>query len=73
MDTAFELGTADRFGGLLLRKEQLLRPNAHFQQIHPSEAAEVDARLLEARLKAEAKAKADAEIKARAAAAPDLR
>ena len=73
MDTAFELGTADRFEGLLLRKEQLVRPNAHFQQIHPSEAAEVDARLLEARLKAEAKAKADAEVKARAAAAPDLR
>jgi NADH-quinone oxidoreductase subunit I len=70
MDTAFELSTADRFEGLLLRKEQLVKPNEHFQQIHPTDAAEVDARLQDARLKAEAKAKADAEAKARTAAAP---
>ena len=60
MDTAFELSTADRFEGLLLHKEQLVKPNEHFQKIHPAEAAEVDARLLDARLKAEAKARATA-------------
>jgi NADH-quinone oxidoreductase subunit I len=57
MDTAFELSTVDRFGGLLLTKEQLARPNAHFQRIHPTDAAEVDARLAAARARAAAKAK----------------
>jgi NADH-quinone oxidoreductase subunit I len=70
MDTAFELSTADRFEGLLLRNEQLVKPNEHFQKIHPTEAAEVDARLLDAKVKADTKAKADAEAKANAAAAP---
>jgi NADH-quinone oxidoreductase subunit I len=69
MDTAFELSNADRFGSLLVHKEQLARPNAHYNKIHPTEAAEVDARLLEAKEKAEAKAKTDAEAKAKAAAA----
>jgi NADH-quinone oxidoreductase subunit I len=67
MDTEFELSTADRFGGLLMRKEQLARPNSHFHKIHPTEAAEVDARLQVEKTKAEAKAKADAEAKARTA------
>jgi NADH-quinone oxidoreductase subunit I len=61
MDTEFELSTADRFGGLLLRKEQLARPNSHFQRIHPTEASEVDARLEAARTKAAARAQAAAE------------
>ncbi len=70
MDQEFELSTADRFDALLLRKAQLTRSNAHFQKIHPRDAAEIDARRLEDRHKAEAKAKADAEAKARAAANP---
>ena len=70
MDTEFELSTADRFGGLLMNKQQLAKPNSHFQKIHPTDAAEVDARLGAEKTKAEAKAKADAEVKAKAAAAP---
>jgi NADH-quinone oxidoreductase subunit I len=45
MDIAFELGGEDRFGGLLLDKGALAKPNACYRQIHPAEAAEVDARL----------------------------
>jgi NADH-quinone oxidoreductase subunit I len=68
MDTAFEYGTTDRFGGLLLHKKELAKPNEHYQKIHPTEAAAVDAHLAEEKAKAEAKAKADAEAKAKAAA-----
>jgi len=66
MDTAFELGGTDRFAGLLLNKQQLAQPNQHYHRIHPTDAAEVDARL-QADI---AKAKAAAEAKARAAAKP---
>lgn len=45
MDTAFELAATDRFTGLLLTKAQLAKPNSYYRQIHPTEAAEVDARL----------------------------
>ncbi len=69
MNTEFELSTHDRFSGLLMNKPQLAKPNAHFQRIHPTEAAEVDARLNFEKGKVEAKAKADAEAKAKAAAA----
>jgi len=68
MDTEFELSTADRFGGLLVNRQQLARSNAHYHRIHPTEAAEVDARLAAEKTKAEAKAKADAEAKVKAAA-----
>src|SRR6266511_1497250 len=68
MDTEFELSTDDRFEGLLLRKELLAKSNAYYRKIHPSEAAEVDARLAAEKAKVEAKAKADAEAKAKAAA-----
>jgi NADH-quinone oxidoreductase subunit I len=67
MDTEFELSTHDRFRSLLLDKSQLAKPNAYYHKIHPSEAAEVDARLAAEKAKSEAKAKADAEAKARAA------
>ena len=70
MDTVFELSNHDRFGALLLRKNQLAKPNDYYRKIHPTEAAEVDARLAAEKVKAEAKAKADAEAKAKAAAAP---
>ena len=69
MDTEFELSTADRFGGLLLHKDQLAKPNTYYHKIHPTEAGEVDARLAAEKAKVEAKAKADAEAKAKAAAA----
>ncbi len=68
MDNEFELSTTDRFGALLLTKKELAKPNAHFHKIHPTDAAEVDARLAADKAKAEAKAKADAEAKIKAAA-----
>jgi NADH-quinone oxidoreductase subunit I len=68
MDTDFELSAADRFAGLLLHKEQLARSNAHYHDIHPTEAAEVDSRLAAEQARAEAKARADAEAKTKAAA-----
>ena len=57
MDTAFELSTTNRFGGLLWRRDQLAKPNEYFHQIHPTAAAEIDERLAAAKTKAEAKAK----------------
>ena len=53
MDTEFELSTTDRFGGLLLDREQLAKPNEYYHKIHPTEAAQVDARLAEAKTKAD--------------------
>ena len=71
MDTQFELATDDRFGGLLLDRKQLAKSNEYYHSIHPTEAAEVDARLAEEKAKVEAKAKAAAEAAAaKAAAAP---
>ena len=69
MDTALELSTEDRFGGLLLDLEQLAKPNEYYHRIHPAGAAEVDARLAEEKVKAEEKAKAAAEAAAAAAEA----
>jgi NADH-quinone oxidoreductase subunit I len=69
MDVEYELSTQDRFGQLLLRKNDLARSNEYYRKIHPSEAAEVDARLAAEKAKADAKGKADAEAKAKAAAA----
>jgi NADH-quinone oxidoreductase subunit I len=68
MDTEYEYSTVDRFDTLLLRKDDLAKSNDYFQKIHPTEAAEVDARLAAEKAKAEAKAKADSEAKAKAAA-----
>jgi NADH-quinone oxidoreductase subunit I len=71
MDTEFELSTTDRFGGLLLDRKQLSKSNEYYHHIHPTEAAEVDARLAEEKAKAEAKAKAAAAApKPAAASAP---
>lgn len=69
MDTEFELSNTDRFGGLLVHKEQLAKPNEHYRKIHPTEAAASDAVLAAEVAKAQAKAKADAEAKAAKAAA----
>ena len=71
MDTQFELSTSDRFGGLLLDRHQLAKSNEYYHKIHPTEAAEVDARLAEEKVKVEAKAKAAAAAAAaKPAAAP---
>jgi len=58
MDTEYELSTTDRFGGLMVNRQQLSRSNAYYHKIHPTEAAEVDVRLAAEKSKAEAKAKA---------------
>ena len=63
MDQVFELSTTDRFDNLLLRKQQLAKPNEYYHQLHPTEAAQVDAKLTEEKKKAEAKAAAAAAAK----------
>jgi len=60
----------DRFGGLLYDKKELSKSNEHYHAIHPTEAAEVDARLAEEKAKGEAKAKAAAAAALAKAAAP---
>jgi len=72
MDTEFELSTDDRFGGLLLTKDKLARPNEHYRRIHPVEAAAVDAQLAAEKSRAEAKARAAAEAKGAPAVKPVL-
>ena len=67
MDTQFELATDDRFGGLLIDREHLAKSNQYYHSIHPTEAAEVDARLAEEKAKAVAKAAAAAKPAAPAA------
>ena len=64
MDKQFELSTDDRFGGLLLDRQELARSNEYYHQIHPIEAHEVDTRLAEERAALAAKAKAAAEAAA---------
>ena len=60
MDKVFELATDDRFGGLILDRGKLAKSNQYFHSIHPTEAAEVDARLAAECAKAAAKAGAPA-------------
>jgi NADH-quinone oxidoreductase subunit I len=69
MDNEFELATDDRFGGLLLDRKDLAKSNQYYHSIHPTEAAEVDARLAAEKAKADAKAKAAASAAAKAAPA----
>ncbi|MGO8756638.1 MAG: 4Fe-4S dicluster domain-containing protein [Terracidiphilus sp.] len=71
MDQQFELATDDRFGGLLLDRKHLAKSNEYYHSIHPTEAAEVDARLAAEKAKVEAKAKAAAEAAAARASAPN--
>ncbi|HTV13753.1 MAG TPA: 4Fe-4S dicluster domain-containing protein [Acidobacteriaceae bacterium] len=61
MDTEFELSTTDRFGSLLYTKRELAKSNEYYRKIHPTEAAECDAR--------RAKDVEDTKAKAAAAAA----
>src|SRR4051812_44050982 len=60
MDKDFELSRRERFNALLMHKTELAKSNEHYHHIHPTEAAEVDARLAEAAAAAEAKKKAAA-------------
>ena len=60
MNSQFELSTPDRFDGLLLRRDDLLKSNDYYHQIHPEEAAARDQRMAD-EAKAEAEAKAAAE------------
>ena len=69
MDQVFEIAPSNRFQDLLLNREQLAKPNTYYHQIHPTEAAEVDARLAAERKAAEEKAKAAAAAAAAKAAA----
>ncbi len=69
MDVQYDCSSEDRFGGLLLNKQQLAKSNEYYNAIHPTEAAAVDQRLREERAKAEAKARAAAEAKAAKVAA----
>jgi NADH-quinone oxidoreductase subunit I len=69
MDQVFEIATADRFTALLLDREALAKTNTYYHTIHPTEAAEVDARLAAERKAAEEKAKAAAAAAAAKAAA----
>ena len=51
MDKVFELSTRERFDALLQRKSELSKSNTYYHNIHPIEAAEVDAKLAEAAAK----------------------
>ena len=53
MDKVFELSRRERFDALLMRKEELAKSNTYYHQIHPLEAAEVDANLAAAAAKKE--------------------
>ena len=68
MDTEYELSSFDRFGSLVLDKSKLLKSNTYYQSIHPTEAAETDARLEADRKKKEAAAAAKAAAAQKAAA-----
>jgi len=71
MDNNFELAVHDRFGELVLKRDQLAKSNEYFNSIHPIEAEEVDTRLAAERAAAKAKADAAAAAAAaKAAAAP---
>lgn len=70
MDQHFEIATADRFNGLLLHREDLAKSDAYYHAIHPTEAAQVDAILAEAKRKAEAKAQPAAPAVAKPPAPP---
>jgi NADH-quinone oxidoreductase subunit I len=45
MDKVYELSRRERFDALLMRKTELAKSNEYYHQIHPTEAAAVDANL----------------------------
>jgi len=60
MDKVYELSRRERFDALLMRKTELAKSNEYYHQIHPTEAADVDAGLAAAAAAAAAKKKAAA-------------
>jgi NADH-quinone oxidoreductase subunit I len=60
MDKVYELSKRERFDALLMRKTELAKSNEYYHQIHPTEAADVDAGLAAAAAAAAAKKKAAA-------------
>jgi NADH-quinone oxidoreductase subunit I len=66
MDHHYEITATNRFEGLLYHLPQLAKPNTYFQQIHPADAAEIDARRAGDNRNAEEKAKAAATASAEA-------
>src|SRR5450755_2438816 len=56
MDNEFELSNSDRFGGLLVDKHQLAKPNEHYRKIHPTDATVSDTAMTAEVAKAQAKA-----------------
>ena len=71
MDTDFELSTQNRFDDLLWPKQRLAKSNEYYHQIHPTEAAAVDAELAAARAKAAPKPAAPAAAVVAAPPAPE--
>jgi NADH-quinone oxidoreductase subunit I len=51
MDQVFELSSRTRFETLLFHKSDLAKPNGYYHQVHPAEAAVVDAKLAAAAVK----------------------
>lgn len=70
MDTQYELSSFDRFGSLVLDKPRLLKSNTYYHGIHPTDAAETDARIEADRKKKEAAAAAKAAAAQKAAQPP---
>jgi len=56
MDVQYDYPTEDRFAALLFDKHELSKSNEYYHQIHPTEAAAVDAALAAERAAAAAKA-----------------
>ena len=61
MNSQFELSTPNRFGGLLLRRDDLLKSNDYYHRIHPEEAAARDQRIDDEKAAKQAKKMAAAE------------
>jgi NADH-quinone oxidoreductase subunit I len=69
MDVEYDYPTEDRFAALLFDKHELSKSNEYYHQIHPTEAAAVDAALAAEREAAAAKAATAAAAAAAKAAA----
>ena len=71
MDKVYELSRRERFDALLMKKDELAKSNDYYHQIHPTEAAAVDANLAAAAAAAAAKKKPAAAAAAAPAAKPE--
>jgi NADH-quinone oxidoreductase subunit I len=73
MDVDFEQSSTDRFSDLLWPKQRLAKSNEYYHEIHPTEAAAVDAELAAARAKTAAPKPAAAAPSSPPTAAPPAR